>query len=166
MEPITVKAKLHLKTYYQIALLVYYRPKKLISILIVFACINVFIFLEQDFSWASELGAITALIVIYGIIMPAIIWFGCKRNMRTSPVLREGITYYITDESIEGIAPDTSNKTNWKLINKVVEKNNYFLLFNSASQFRYLPKSGFDSDGDVVRFKEIVKENRVKAYFK
>ncbi|MES2274415.1 MAG: YcxB family protein [Bacteroidota bacterium] len=166
MEPITVKSKLNLKTYYQLSLLVHYRTRQLVSMLIVFVCLNVLMFTDDNLSLGSEMICIGVVVLLYGVVTPLRIWFISKRNMRTSPVLLDGITYYITDEGIEGISTESSAKTSWKLIQKAVEKENYFLLFSSPVLFRYLPKDGFGSEDDITRFKEIVKTNRIKAYFK
>ena len=168
MEPITVTAKLDLKTYYRIFLSVMYRTRHRLSMLIVFIGINVFMFIDKPFDWVTELICTGIMALLYGVVIPIRIWYICKKNMRTSPTLIHGITYHITNESIEGIAPDSSAKTNWSLIGKVVEKDNYFLMFNvnSPIMFRYLPKDGFVSAEDIERFKEIVRGNKVKANFK
>ena len=168
MEPIVVTAKLDLKTYYRIYLQVMYRVRQKVSVVIIFVCVNVVLFIDKPFDWFSEAMCIGFIALLYGVILPLRIWYICKKNMRTSPSLIHGITYHITNENIEGIAPDSSAKTNWSLIGKVEEKETYFLMFNvnAPMMFRYLPKSGFASAEDIERFKEIVKSNNIKAYFK
>lgn len=166
MEPIVVISKPDLKTFYRLSLGIYYRTRQLVSMLIVFTCINVLMFLDNNISIGSELIVIAIMFVLYGILAPIRIWFTSKRNMSNSPTLKNGITYYITSETISGMTIDTSAQTTWAYVTKVVEKDKYFLLFSSPVMFRYLPKDGFVSAADIEAFKEMIRENRVKAYFK
>lgn len=166
MEPIVVHSKPDHKTFFLLSLGIYYRPRQIISMLIVFTCINVLLFLDNNVSLGSEFIVLAIMFILYGILAPMRVWFTSKRSMASSPSLKDGITYYITSETISGLTTDMSAKTTWAYVTKLIEKEKYFLLFSSPTLFRYLPKDGFASAADISRFKEIVRENKVKAYFR
>ena len=166
MEPITVKSKLDLKRYYRVLMGVNYGTNSIIAIVIAFVGLSLILNLFAGFYWVNEAVVLGVVIFSYGITLPAVLWLAAKKHIKVIPAFAEGATYNITEDHIEGVTSSTSEKEQWQHIQKVVEREEYFVLFRSASLFRYLPKDGFASATDIERFKGIVRENSVKASFK
>jgi len=166
METIAINSKLDLKTYFLISLSIAFKLRTLIFIAAIIIVCSIFIYYNDGWDWIGEAWLVGYMALYLGVVIPIIVWFSCKRNMKISPVLVEGATYYINDEFIEGKTDSSSSKTTWKYIKKVIEKDKYFILSNPPRVFYYLPKDGFNSPQDINLFKNMVKANNIVAYFK
>jgi len=50
----------------------------------------------------------------------------------------------------------------WADIYKIIEKENMFIIYESSSSVLILPKRFFDNDKELIRVKELIKENMSK----
>lgn len=166
MKAVTIVTNIDLKTYYKISMAISYKRVPLLVVIIVAVLMGIIYAFDGVFEWDVFAGLMAWMIFVYGIAMPVLIWFMCKKNMKKSPILAEGATYTITKDFIENVSPSCTSKTNWNYIKKVVESDKYFAMLTGGRAFHYLAKDGFASIDDVERFRQMVKANNIKNNFK
>jgi hypothetical protein len=165
MEDIIVKSRLNVKTLFNISMLIFFQARKLMFILIYFAALQFLLFWYSAFDWVTEIVMVAFVLLFYCGVMPLIIYIGCVRRSKVSSAFLEDSIYTFNREKIEIKAETVSATNNWKYILKCIEREKYFLLMLSARLFYYLPKDGFESAPEIVRFKNLVKEKGIKMKF-
>ena len=165
MEDIKVTSKIDLKTYFRIGLVSYFKLRGIIIIFIALIVVSYYLMNDPAFRWWEEFGVISFILVVYGGLVPLRIYFSCARNMKKVPYLLEAQHYTINSEKIEHKGETTSNSGNWQYVTKLVERENYFLLMTANRSFHFLPKAGFESNEEIARFKNMVREKGIKMSY-
>ena len=164
MDDIKITSLIDLKTYFNISLLIHYRVRTVIFMLLPFVVIQYSIS-TTSFSWVNETIFIALYLGFYAGMVPLRIYFSCKQNMKKSAYLRETIQYTIDAEKVECKGDSVSATSSWQHITKLIEREDYFLLMVSAGSFHYLPKAGFESKEDIARLKNLVREMGIKMTY-
>ncbi|WP_428328665.1 YcxB family protein [Mucilaginibacter sp.] len=164
MEDIKVTSIIDLKTYFNISLMMYLRFRTIVIILITFGLLSYTIMSDPSCRWWEEAGVVAVLLIIYGGLIPYRLYLTCSKNIKKMPALYEPLYFTINEEKIEFKAESLSLMTKWPQIEKLVEREKYFLLMNGRT-FNFLPKAGFADNDDIIRFKNMVKQKGIKMVF-
>ncbi|MCO5946141.1 YcxB family protein [Mucilaginibacter flavidus] len=165
MEDITINSLIDIKTYFNISLLVQYNTRAVVRMLIIFALVHFCMFYSNPFNWADEILIIVMYTLFYAGVFPLLTYIGARRNMAKTISLREPKVYTISNEQIALKGETVSSTITWPHIIKFIEREKYFILMPSGRAFYYLPKSGFQSDEDIARLKNLVKEKGIKMSY-
>lgn len=95
------------------------------------------------------------VVVLFLLLTPMLIATRAQRN----PALFESLTCEAITVGIQVKGRTIDTTLDWRLFNRVIETQNYFLLVfhDSKKLFQMVPKRAFAGDVDVVRFGELVK---------
>jgi hypothetical protein len=166
MEDIKVISKIDFKTYLNISFKASYKLRTLIFMSVIFVIAEASLQSSSSFDWSTQSWVLGYFVGFYGIMLPAIIYFACKRNMNKMAALRENLVYTINEDKIELKAETMSSSSNWQYVTRLIEREKYFLIRTGAKAFHYLPKDGFQSREDMARLKAITKEKAIKFSYK
>lgn len=164
MDTVQVVSKMDFKTYYRMGLRNFYYGRIWMLVAISAGACQ-FLLWEPDFKWTDELFVLGYIVLLCGIIMPVVIYFSCKRNMKL-PGCSETLIYQINNERIDLKGETISSSTTWGHVKKARESDSYFVLTNKGRSMHYLPKNGFESSEEMTMLKDMIRHNRVKAYLK
>jgi hypothetical protein len=165
MEDIKVTSTVDLKTYFNISLLVYYRLRTILIMIAVIILVSWSLMSSSSFIWWEEPLMIFVIILIYGGLIPLRIYYACRKNMKKFAYLQETQYYTINADEIEYKGDSVSSTSNWQYVVKLVEREKYLLIITSNRSFHYLPKAGFESPGEIARFKNMVMEKGIKMTY-
>jgi hypothetical protein len=165
MEDIIVKGKLDVKTFFNISLLIYFKTRTIIMIIVYFVLIQGLVFWNSGFDWATEIMVVVMFLIIYAGLVPLFVYISARKRSKVSPVFLETTVFTLNEDKIEVKADTVSAINNWKYVLKCIEREKYFLLMLSARVFYYLPKDGFESTAEIASFKNLVKEKGIKMKY-
>jgi len=165
MEDIKINSVLDLRTYFNISMLTQLKTRTFVRMLIYFALMQVCFFYNAPFNWTSEIYIISFFVIFYGIVIPLLVYFGARRNMSKIIALGEPKVYTINNEQIALQGETVSATVTWAHIAKFIEREKYFILMPPSSAFYYFPKAGFQSEDDITRLKNLVKEKDIKMSY-
>ncbi len=165
MEEIKIVSDIDLKTYFNISLRAYLKPRNMLIVVFFLMIVQYTVIIEKPFKWSSEVIFLAIFLTVYGIVLPVKIYYACKRNMTKTPFLAETLVYTLNNDGIEITGDTIKTTTGWNYIDKLVEREKYFLL-RSQRSFHYLPKHGFGVKGDIASLKETVKAKDIKFSYK
>ncbi len=163
MENIQVTSAIDLQTYFKIALKNYLKPKFIAVILFMSIIVSYSLFSNPSAAWWEELLIVWLMLFVFGVYLPLKIYLTCKKNIKKIAYLNETQTYTINNDVIENRGATTTSSSNWQYVTKLVENKKYFLLMTANTSFHYLPKNGFGSTEDILRFKNIVIAKEIKT---
>jgi hypothetical protein len=164
MEDIKINSQLDLKTYFNICILMAFKTRSLVLLVLYFALIQYFWFSDSQFNWNEEFYSVGIYMAFIGVMI-AIVYLLARRNMAKVLSLREAKDYTINNEQIALKSETISSTVTWSHVVKFIEREKYFLLMPSSRAFYYLPKSGFQSDDDIAWLKNMVKEKGIKMSY-
>jgi len=98
------------------------------------------------------------------MILPISIYWSAKRSFSTNKRLQEKIIYEFTNENIIIKGETFNSELNWSKTYRIMELNNWILIYQSRLTANVIPKKSFDSQ--LATFKEIIRSNNIKAKFK
>ena len=78
--------------------------------------------------------------------------------MRSVAYLNEPLLFTLNEDKIEVKGQTVSSSTDWSFFTKLMDREKYFLLLTTRRTFHYLPKDGFESSGEITRFKDLTIE--------
>jgi hypothetical protein len=162
MDDIKINSQIDLKTYFKINLLIQFRKRSIIFMILYFVLVQFCLFYDSKFDWTEEIIVAVIFIVLYGGLIPLFIYFAGRRNMKKIISLGEPKVYIINNEKIELRGETLSSTLTWPHITKLIESEKYFLLMPTARSFYYLPKESFESIDKIEQFKSLVKEKGIK----
>jgi hypothetical protein len=165
MEDINVKAKLDVKTFFNISMLIFFQGRRIIFVLAYMVLLQFLLFWYSAFDWTSEIIFVGIFLFFYLGVMPLVIYIAAVRRSKVSSTFLENSVYTFNEEKVEVKGETVSATNNWKYITKCIEREKYFLLMLSARVFYYLPKTGFESPVEIARFKNLVKEKGIKMKY-
>ena len=168
MEDIIVKAKLDVKTFFNISMLIFFQGRRIIFVLAYMILLQFLLFWYSAFDWTSEIIFVGIFFIsIYLGVMPLVIYIAAiRRSKVSSGTFLETSVYTFNNEKIEVKGETVAATNNWKYITKCIEREKYFLLMLSARMFfYYLPKDGFQSPAEIIRFKNLIKEKGIKMKY-
>jgi hypothetical protein len=165
MEDIKVNSSIDLKTYFNISLLISFKLRTILIMIVFSALISYFLISDSSFQLWMKLIISLLIFVVYGGLIMLLIYITCRRNFKRSPVLNETLMFTLNADKIE-LKGDSINVTQtWKYIIKLIEREKYFLLMPTAKSFHFLPKAGFESAEEITRFKNLIKEKGIKTMY-
>ena len=96
-------------------------------------------------------------------LVPITKWISLRR-FRKSPLRGMSAVWTITPERLSSRGGDAySNDFSWKMITRVVEVRDGFMLYPNTSQIYWLPFDGFRHQADIGGFRELAS-TRVPKY--
>lgn len=105
-------------------------------------------------SWAT----IVSLPILWLVGIPLLQRWSVGRHWRNTPSF-QGEQVYDVDASGVRIASAVSSSTiAWDAIVRGAETADFFLLFESKAMALFIPKTAFESEADVERFRGIVRQ--------
>ena len=165
MNDIKVTSIIDLKTYFGISVRLYFKLRVVVMMVIALSLVQYSLSADSHFDWSSEFILIGVFVGVYGLLMPFLLYRGCKAMITKIAYLAEDLDYAINADKIAYTGQTIMASSNWKYITKLVEREKYFLVMITARSFHYLPKSGFESAEEVARFKNIVREKGIKMAY-
>jgi len=165
MDEIKVKSLLDLKTYFNISMLIQYRTRSVIFMVLYFVLIQFCVFYSSRFDWIEELEIAGIFLLFYGVLIPLLMYYAARRNMKKFISISEPKEYIFNTEKIQLNGETVNSSITWAHISKFIEREAYFVMMLSGRSFYYFPKSGFPSIDDTIRLKNIVKEKGIKMSY-
>jgi hypothetical protein len=165
MEDIKVTSSIDLKTYFNISLLIGFRLRTILMMIVFSVLISYFLMNDSSFQLWMKLVISLLIFFVYGGLIILLIYITCRRNIKRSPVLNEILIFTLNADKIELKADSINVSQTWKYIIKLIEREKYFLLMPTAKSFHFLPKAGFESAEEIIRFKNVVKEKGIKTVY-
>lgn len=166
MEDIKVTSTIDQKTFFNISLLTYFRVRTVIIIIVAFALLQISVLTRPYFDLTEELIIIGLTFGIYFVIFPVTIYFKAKSVAVKTAYLRESKVYTINVDTIAYKGDTISASSSWNDINRLIEREKYFLLRVAVRGVHYLPKDGFESAEEIHRFKNMVREKGLKISYR
>lgn len=167
MQPIVVKSKLDLNTFYKLILNnTYNKPFGYFMIFLVLFLTG-YCTINHQWGLNTPTMYLAFLVIFYGVLVPFASWFAAKKRMQLFPDMFDGSKVLTIDnDGVESVSSEGNSKLAWPYIKKVIEIKRAFVIYTQTNTFNYLPKDEFASAAEIGLFKEIVKNNHVKARFK
>lgn len=110
-------------------------------------------------------GAVAIWQIAFGLFFLAVIPFSIftssKKDFETNKFVAQQIAYTFakTHFFIKG---ETFNMENsWGDLAKIIESDNWFILYTSKTQALFIPKNRFDSPADINAFKALIRTQNV-----
>jgi hypothetical protein len=82
-----------------------------------------------------------------------------KKTFDSTPILRQKITYRLSDSEIEANGDSFNTKIGWDIITKAEEFSSYSLLYSSAASAFIFPLRCFANESQLIDFRELVRRN-------
>lgn len=108
----------------------------------------------SDLSFSIGIGLVFAA-------MPIIARWSARRNARRLPSLNRLIKWQFTDSEIQQTSEGAEARFGWDRIIKIHERKHGFLLFPQPRLAHWLPKHGFQNNGDIETFRELAKSKSI-----
>ncbi len=109
---------------------------------------------------------IAAFFIVFTIMLPHI---QSKKVYRSDNLLnQDGLhnEFLFYENELEVINQFSNTKLEYEKIYQAYETNDYFYLFMNKIQTFIVEKSGFESTGDMEKFRELIKEKLGEKYIK
>ena len=96
--------------------------------------------------------------VIFGLFLATLPWstdWIANHRARRLPNLNSDVSWTITESELRTSSKNESSQFSWETITRIQEREQGFLLFPMPQLAYWLPKSAFQSQGDIARFREL-----------
>jgi len=98
---------------------------------------------------------------LFVIYYPFILYYSAKKYFASNIKLRERIIYEFTDENIRIAGESFNTEMTWNSIFKIVELNQWILIYQSKLTANIIPKSNFGQQLD--EFRALVRSKGINA---
>jgi hypothetical protein len=89
------------------------------------------------------------------VFLPITIYYNARKNFSTNVRIQEKITYEISESKIKCTGETFTSERTWEKLHKILELNNWIILYESRSTGSFIPKEAF---GDrLTEFKDLVR---------
>jgi predicted ferric reductase len=99
---------------------------------------------------------LASILLFIGLLFLSL-YFVIKKTFDSTPVLKQKVTYRLTESEIEANGDSFNTKCGWDVIIKVEEFTSYFLLYSSTAAAFIFPLRRFENDSQIVEFRELVR---------
>ncbi|WP_313134368.1 YcxB family protein [Anaerocolumna sp.] len=113
---------------------------------------------DQLSSHQITVGVLFVFVIISSILYPVLIKRNLKKQFRTNKLLQQETEYTISENGIHRKSESFDSTYKWYDIYKIIEKENMFIIYESSNSVLILPKRFFNSDKELAKVKELIKE--------
>ncbi len=103
--------------------------------------------------------------VLFGVllvIIPFLTPYFAKKNFRSNPRANTEIKWQITKKELRIQTASATARFPWHQLKKVEEKKGGFLIFPQPRTAHWIPKHGFNGEGDLGLFCDLVRSSGVE----
>jgi len=156
----TVKVSVKLKTSDMFCFLMHYTYSSLAGIVGVLFSIGAAVLLV--YMWGSLDIAYRFLLLVcallFTVINPMMLWTRAKRQVRTSPALKEPIVYVFNEKGVSMSMGKEKAELAWADFYKIKKIVGRYVLYTSRIRSNIVPASCFESENDASDFATMIKE--------
>lgn len=103
--------------------------------------------------------------VLFGalfVIIPFLTPYFAKKNFSSNPMANTEIKWVITKKELRIQTASSTARFPWHQLVKVEEKKDGFLLFPRPRTAHWIPKHGFNGEGDLELFCDLIRDSGVE----
>jgi hypothetical protein len=118
-----------------------------------------------DDRWAKFAEGITPwffVLLVFVFITPITCWLTTRKVLR-DPRGKNGAKLHITNDGVRIDASTGTHELNWTAFLEALEVSTAFWLLVTRTSFIMVPKRCFNSNDDLIKFREIIRANVPKA---
>jgi hypothetical protein len=113
--------------------------------------------------WPAVLGGV-AFVVFFELVFLALMIrgfaaFGARGLVRSKPTALEPVRYDFSPGGCSWAGPTGSGTFEWRTYLRIQETPEEFLLYPQKSLANIIPKKSFQSEADIQRFRQLIREN-------
>ena len=153
-----IETKIEFKQYPKLMYILTYRnPVVIVSTLFILTCIitTISVLLSLDIPLNSSFILPQVFVFLVLGLRPIMVYFNSKKNFAANARLQEKIRYEFTNDKIITTGESFSSERDWEKTNRIVELNNWILLYETRTIANLIPKEAF---GDKLNeFKTLVR---------
>jgi hypothetical protein len=113
--------------------------------------------------WPALLGGVGFVLIFelafLSLVIRVAASYSARGLVRSKPTVLEPLTYDFFPSGSSWIGPTGSGTFQWKTFIRIQETKEQFLLYPQKSLANIVPKRSFQSDADLQRFRQLVREN-------
>lgn len=109
------------------------------------------------------------LLIVFAFLMPLLLYFRSRKYYLSNASFRQDIKATFTNEAIEfvGFGKRQSTRLTWDRIQKVLETRDWFVFYQTAYFFNFVPKKAFAAQKQLEQLDKIIRSKpNVKAKLK
>lgn len=105
-------------------------------------------------------GVLFIFVILYSSILhPILIKKYLKKQFHTNKLLQQEMEYIFSENGLHRKSESIDCTYIWDDIYKIIERKNMFIIYESSNGVLILPKRFFNNDKELIRVKELIKEN-------
>lgn len=105
-------------------------------------------------------GCLFVFVILYSSILhPILVKKNLKKQFHTNKLLQQEIEYIFSENGLQRKSESIDCIYKWSDIYKIIERKSMLIIYESSNGVFILPKRFFNNDKELIRVKELVKEN-------
>jgi hypothetical protein len=113
--------------------------------------------------WPALLGGASFILIFelafMALLIRAAAFYSARGLVRSKPTVLEPLTYDFSPSGSSWVGPTGSGTFEWKTFVRIQETKEQFLLYPQKSLANIIPKRSFQSEADIQRFRQLIREN-------